>query len=121
MDHYTDATLSLDEYQILATKTAIYPGVGKNIVYPALGVAGEAGEVAEKVKKLWRNKDTMAASGATEVEAEAIVKEMGDCLWYLAAICNEMNITLSHVADVNLKKLKDRRERGVIKSEGDNR
>ena len=99
------------EYQEEASKTAIYPEQYK-IVYPALGLAGEAGEVAEKVKKHIRD-------GVLNVED--LKKELGDVLWYLAAIASDLGLNLDDVAESNLQKLRSRQARGVIGGSGDNR
>lgn len=115
------AIQTFHEYQQAALGTATYPDLGKNMVYPALGLVGEAGEVAEKVKKFWRN---LGITNAGELNAEqktTIVKEMGDVLWYLAALAEELSVDLTYVAGLNIEKLQDRRARGVVKSEGDNR
>jgi NTP pyrophosphatase (non-canonical NTP hydrolase) len=113
--------LSFESYQVVALMTATYPNVGANLVYPAMGLAGEAGEYCDKVKKLWRNKGTMDPSTLTMEEKLEYVKELGDVLWYITASAKELGFDLSFVAGKNIKKLTDRRERGVIKSEGDNR
>lgn len=112
---------TLNEYQTLATATADYPMIGSNLLYPAIGCGEEAGEILGKVKKLWRNKGKVSGAELTPEELEAIVKEIGDNLWYLAAMCNELKITLRYAAVTNIEKLYDRKERGVIKSEGDDR
>lgn len=108
-----------DAYQSGARATAVYPGQGEHIgiLYPALGLAGEAGEVAEKVKKLWRNDGLVL----TEEKRDAIIAELGDVLWYVAAMCSELGSTMHEVAQRNLAKLADRQARGVLKSEGDQR
>src|ERR1035437_1913729 len=113
--------LSFDEYQENALETAAYPNVGSNLVYPAMGLAGEAGEYCDKVKKMWRNKGVMDVSRLTIGERIEMVKELGDILWYIAASAKELDVDLSTVAYENLIKLRSRRLRGVIKSEGDNR
>ena len=116
--------MTFDEYQRLAYITAQYPFVGDNIVYPAMGIAGEAGELCDKVKKYWRNYDVSVEElekQLTKEQREEIVKEMGDVLWYLGAMCTELGIHMEDMATANIIKLQDRRERGVIKSEGDNR
>ena|ERR1700692_1676492 len=110
-----------DNYQDFALSTALYPKAGYNLVYPALGIAGEAGEYADKVKKLWRNKGTMSAENLTPEQRKEFAKELGDVLWYIAASAEELGFSLSDVVDINVEKLTDRRSRGVIKSEGDNR
>ena len=113
--------MELNFYQNESLGTATYPQLFSNLVYPAMGLAGEAGEVCDKVKKRWRNTEEMSAHGMPTKEWEEIVKELGDVLWYLAAMADELGTTLNHVAEVNLGKLRDRKERGVIKSSGDNR
>jgi NTP pyrophosphatase (non-canonical NTP hydrolase) len=113
--------LDFDEYQKQAVATATYPELGDNLVYPALGLAGEAGEVAEKIKKLWRNRGIKSSVGLDNESRNAILKEMGDVMWYIAALCAELDESMLHVAGMNLEKLHDRRARGVIKSEGDSR
>lgn len=112
---------TFSEYQQKATSTATYPDVGKNMVYPALGMVGEAGEVAEKVKKFWRNLGVMNPNLLNAEQKVQVMKEMGDVLWYLAALAQELSVDLGQVAALNIEKLFDRRDRGVIKSEGDNR
>lgn len=113
--------MEFSDYQAETRKTAQYPDRGANFVFPTLGMVGEAGEVAEKVKKLMRDHDTFspAAVGA-EVKTE-IVKELGDVLWYLAQLATEFDVSLDEIAKQNLVKIKDRRARGKISGEGDNR
>lgn len=114
-------SLTLNDYQLKATRTATYPDVGENFVYPAMGVAGEGGECCDKAKKYWRNNNSLDPSDLTPEQHAAIIKEMGDTLWYLAALASELEVSLEYVAELNLLKLNDRKERGVLKSEGDNR
>lgn len=109
--------MELNEYQEQAQKTALYPEIGKSFVYPTLGLVGEAGEVAEKVKKIMRNHN----GEVSEETRQEIKKELGDVLWYLAQLSREFGFTLDEVAQANVKKLADRMERGVIHSKGDNR
>ena len=113
--------MDFNEYQKAATATAQYPNVGKNLVYPALGLSGEAGEYLDKVKKLWRNRGEMSDENLTTSEIVEFAKEIGDVLWYAAACANELHLSLGDIADVNIAKLRDRQARGVIKSSGDNR
>ena len=113
--------LGFNDYQKQAWELAQYPQSGKNLVYPALGLVGESGEVAEKVKKLWRNQGIMSAGLASEDFKTELIKEISDVLWYAAALASELDTDLEHVAQVNLDKLNSRQLRGVIKSEGDNR
>ena len=109
--------MKLDEYQEKASKTAIYP---KNyeLVYPALGLAGEAGEVANKVKKFIRDG---ADQETFELKKVEIAKELGDVLWYIAALSNDLGVKLSALAAGNLDKLEDRMKRNAISGDGDNR
>ena len=109
--------MEFDSYQIKARKTAIYPDLGSNNIYPTLGLVGEAGEVAEKVKKVLRDKN-----GNFDNESkEAIKKELGDVLWYLSNLCTEFNFSLNDVATLNLKKLELRTSSGKISGSGDDR
>jgi len=109
--------MEFDEYQKESRKTAIYPNKGKNIIYPTLGLVGEAGEVAEKVKKLIRDKN-----GKIDEEfKESIKKELGDVLWYLAQLCTELGFSLNDVAKTNLEKLFSRMKRGKLHGSGDDR
>ncbi|HRZ30336.1 MAG TPA: nucleoside triphosphate pyrophosphohydrolase family protein [Candidatus Paceibacterota bacterium] len=105
------------EYQKESRKTAVYPKVGQPIVYPVLGLVGEAGEVAEKVKKVFRDHN-----GKIDAEQkELIEKELGDVLWYLAQISFELGSSLENVAKANIKKLRSRLSRDKIHGNGDNR
>ncbi len=114
-----EIALTLNAYQYLAQRTAVYPGKGEvgGLAYAALGLAGESGEVAEKVKKLLRD----AAGVLDDARRQAIKKELGDVLWYVAAVAAECMLTLDAVARANVDKLADRKERGTLKGEGDNR
>lgn len=109
----------MDNYQRLASKTAIYPdrhGSG-GLTYAVLGLANEAGEVAGKLKKIMRDDaGRMSPSRRDEIGAE-----LGDVLWYVAMVADELRINLSHVARHNLDKLGDRKERGVLGGSGDDR
>ena len=106
---YKDMTLS--SYQRAASGTAIYP-TQHAITYPALGLAGEAGEVANKVKKVIRD---------GKLDKAALKGEIGDCLWYIAALCRDLNVDLGDIAKANLEKLQDRKARGTLKGSGDTR
>ena len=106
--------VTFNTYQFIALSTAKYPG---KIVYPALGLCGEAGEVAEKVKKVLRDNDGVFTD---EIKLE-IAKELGDVLWYISALSNDIGYSLEQVALMNNQKLISRKERGVISGEGDNR
>ena len=109
--------MNFETYQIKARKTAIYPNLGSNYVYPILGLVGESGEVAEKVKKVIRDKN-----GVFDQETlMGIKKELGDVLWYVSNICCEFNMSLDDIAEENLNKLEKRSLEGKIKGSGDNR
>ena len=104
-------------YQKKARETAKYPNLGSNNIYPTLGLVGEAGEVAEKVKKVIRDKNSIF----DEESKLAIKKELGDVLWYLSNLCTEFNFSLEDVALKNLEKLRLRSLNGKISGSGDNR
>lgn len=113
--------LSLDEYQARAKETAVYPGEDKipgiGVIYCVLGLNGEAGEIAEHVKKILRDDSGLF----TTTRTEAMRKEVGDCLWYIAMLADELGFNLSTVAEENLEKLASRQERGVLSGSGDER
>jgi NTP pyrophosphatase (non-canonical NTP hydrolase) len=113
--------MTFDDYEDEILHLAGYPNRGSNLVYPAMGVSGEAGEFLDKVKKMWRNTEKMDSSGFTDEQIEEAVKELGDVLWYLAASANELGTSLNEVARRNITKLQDRNKRGVVKGVGDNR
>lgn len=109
--------VGFDIYQEEAWKTAIYPHKGNNIYYPALGLAGEVGEACNRLKKVMRD-----SGGEPDGETLAVLrKELGDALWYFAALARELGLRLSDIAHENLLKLQDRQERGVLQGNGDNR
>ena len=105
-----------NSYQRSATKTAVYPPEHK-ILYPALGLAGEAGEVANKVKKVMRD----GVENQPDNWKEQIASEIGDVLWYCAALATDLNMQLGMIAALNEKKLRDRYDRGKLNGSGDNR
>ena len=108
--------MTLNEYQQHALETAIYPE-NRRIIYPTLGLTGEAGEVADKVKKVIR-------AGHEEFSAEKrleIVKEIGDVLWYCATLSRDLGYELDDVAQMNVDKLRSRMQRHIISGSGDNR
>lgn len=110
--------MQLNEYQQRASETAQFDERSVHpMAYVALGLAGETGEVVEKVKKLFRNDKGDISEG----KREDLAKELGDVLWYLSQLAHLLDLPLEHVAQVNLDKLKSRVEREVIKSEGDDR
>lgn len=107
-----------NEYQFRAHVSSLNADVnGDRLVYPVLGLANEAGEVAGKVKKLFRDK----GGRLDDADREALKAELGDVLWYLAEICTQVGIDLTDVAEYNLMKLASRMERGAIQGNGDNR
>lgn len=109
--------MNFAEYQKEALKTAVYPNRRNNIIYPVLGLNGEAGEIAEKVKKVLRDKN-----GIIDDETRAAIKkELGDVLWYAAALCDELGLDMDDVAVSNIRKLKDRQVRDVLHGSGDDR
>ncbi|HPD19899.1 MAG TPA: nucleoside triphosphate pyrophosphohydrolase family protein [Candidatus Pacearchaeota archaeon] len=109
--------MTFEEYQKQARTTAIYPNLGDNFIYPTLGLAGEAGEVAEKIKKVLRDSE----GKITEEKKIELNKELGDVLWYLANLSAELGFSLEEVAFNNLEKLKSRQERNQLHGNGDNR
>lgn len=113
--------MNFNEYQTIAKTTALYPRVGSNFIYPTLGLVGEAGEVAEKVKKLIRDKQIEDSALLSQTDKEAIQKELGDVLWYVAQIATELSINLDDVAYMNITKLQSRLERDKLSGSGDER
>jgi NTP pyrophosphatase (non-canonical NTP hydrolase) len=109
--------MTFKEYQEEARKTAIYPNLGSNFIYPTLGLAGEAGEVAEKIKKVIRDNN----GEVSEEKRQELTKELGDVLWYIANLSAELNLSMEDVASKNLEKLKSRQERNELHGSGDNR
>jgi NTP pyrophosphatase (non-canonical NTP hydrolase) len=108
--------MELSEYQRLSRRTAEYPREAW-LAYPALGLAGEAGEVAEHAKKAIRDD----GGEVGEQRREKISKELGDVLWYVAQLASELNLDLDEVAQANLDKLLSRQRRGVLSGSGDER
>lgn len=107
-----------DEYQKLASETSMETLIGDSpIIYPILGLTNEAGEVAGKLKKLYRDKHGII----DESFIENLKSELGDCLWYISETCTRAGISLNDVAQLNIKKLQDRKARGAIQGSGDKR
>ena len=106
----------LDMYQQVAKQTAIYPRE-QAIIYPTLGLTGEAGEVANKVKKIIRDDGNKINKGLVQ----EISAEIGDCLWYISVLADDIGIKLSDIANANLIKLANRKEKGTIHGSGDTR
>ena len=113
--------MNFNEYQKEAWTTAQYPEMGSNLLYPALGLSGEAGEVSEKIKKLWRNNGITSGEALSLTQSDELAKELSDVLWYVSALSKEIGYDLETIAVMNINKLRDRQKRGVIKSQGDNR
>ncbi|MBI4599540.1 nucleoside triphosphate pyrophosphohydrolase family protein [Candidatus Uhrbacteria bacterium] len=104
-------------YQKESRKTVVYPAPGNNMVYPTLGLAAEAGEVANKVKKVLRDN----SGQFTETYIQDISAEVGDVLWYCAQIATELGLSLEDIATKNLDKLFSRMDRGALHGSGDER
>ena len=109
--------MNFNDYQTKSRKTAKYPAIGHAVIYPTLGLVNEAGEVAGKIKKVFRDKDGEISADTRD----ALKAELGDVLWYMAQVATELNLTLDEIAEYNIAKLMDRLERGKIKGDGDNR
>lgn len=109
--------MTFEEYQKESKKTATYHEKGRDFWYPALGLAGESGEVIEKVKKLFRDDNGVLS----DERRESLKNELGDVLWYLTQIATDAGIPLKDIAQGNIDKLLSRKARGKITGDGDNR
>jgi NTP pyrophosphatase (non-canonical NTP hydrolase) len=109
--------MDLHEYQRRSRETARYPDAGANPLYPTLGLCGEAGEVADKVKKVLRDRDGIY----DEAVRDDLRLELGDVLWYVAQLATELDLSLEDIATANLAKLASRAARNVIGGSGDRR
>lgn len=109
--------MDFQDYQQRSRETARYPEAGANILYPTLGLCGEAGEVADKVKKVLRDQE----GNFTPEVRDALKLELGDVLWYVAQLASELGFELNEVAEANLNKLASRAARNVIGGSGDHR
>ena len=109
--------MDFKDYQEESRSTAVYPVIGHGVIYPTLGLTNEAGEVAGKIKKLFRDKDGLIGLD----DKTALESELGDVLWYLAQVATELELSLDRVAVRNLEKLLDRQARGKIRGDGDDR
>ena len=123
LDEEHDCLTTFFEYEEEAMQRCFYPGA---LIYPALGLAGEAGEVVEKVKKLIRDDDIPAdcddaVSALSRRQREAIALELGDVLFYVTAIAADIGFDLDEIATMNAEKLRDREKRGVLHGSGDTR
>jgi len=112
--------MTLAEYQTHARSTARYPADAA-LLYPVLKLAGEAGEVAEKLGKAMRDGGWTAGEPLDEATRAALVAELGDVLWYVASVAVDLGSSLEEVAERNVAKLSDRAARGVIHGSGDER
>jgi len=109
--------MTFEEYQKISRETAIYPNKDNDFIYPTLGLVGETGEIAEKIKKVLRDK-----KGVIDEETQKeISKELGDVLWYLAQLATEAGLSLEEIVSLNIEKLKSRKDRGTLHGSGDNR
>ena len=124
--NFLEKKMELMEYQRKAMATAIYPKNGiAGLAYVALGLNGEAGEVAELVKKIIRDEDVGVSreklDKAIAAKLDVVSKEIGDVLWYVAAICSELGLSMDEVAAQNVEKLQSRKKRNLIKGSGSDR
>jgi NTP pyrophosphatase (non-canonical NTP hydrolase) len=106
-----------NQYQKEASKFAIYKDT---VIYPALGLASEAGEVCDKIKKILRDQSSEGLV-ISEQDADKIGAELGDVLWYVSALATDLGLKLEDIAKQNISKLQDRKDRDKIKGSGDNR
>lgn len=109
--------MNFEEYQKESRKTAMYPNKDNNFIYPVLGLCGESGEIAEKIKKVIRDEGGVVS----ESKKEEIKKELGDVLWYISQIATELGLSLDGVAKLNIEKLQSRMARNKISGSRDNR
>ncbi len=109
--------MDFSAYQEQSRTTARYPHIGHPVIYPVLGLASEAGEVAGRIKKVFRDQQ----GEISEQTRRMLAAELGDVLWYLAQACTELGLSLDDVAQQNLIKLLDRQARGTIQGDGDQR
>ncbi len=108
--------MNFNEYQQKIRVTAQYPS-NLRVIYPALGLGGESGEVLEKIKKIYRDKNGVF----NKEDIDSISKELGDVLWYVQALCNDLGISMQDVAEQNVTKLLNRLSNGTIHGNGDDR
>ena len=109
--------MDLNDYQESALETAIYPKLGSNLIYPALGLAGEAGEFCNKLKKVQRDD----ANVLTPERREQLIGELGDIMWYVALCAFELQTDLNEVAERNIAELSARKQKGNLQGAGDSR
>jgi len=109
--------MNFDEYQKESRKTWVGAGVEQPLAYFSLGLAGETGEFVDKVKKVWRDHGNVVSGE----KREELVRELGDVLWYAAQISTELGVSMDEVAQKNIEKIFDRKDRGKLGGSGDNR
>ncbi|HRQ32203.1 MAG TPA: nucleoside triphosphate pyrophosphohydrolase family protein [Anaerolineales bacterium] len=109
--------MNFTDYQTKSRATAKYPVIEHGVIYPTLGLVNEAGEVAGKIKKVFRDKD----GEISDETREALKAELGDVLWYISQVATELDLSLDEIAEANIAKLLDRLERGKIQGDGDTR
>ena len=109
--------MDFEEYQKLAHRTAKFPKIIEDYIYPVLGLVGEAGEISNKIKKIFRDDKGIL----TDSRKEEIKNELGDILWYVAEVSTCLGLELDDVAEANIKKLASRLEKNTITGDGDNR
>ena len=109
--------MEIQDYQTRSRSTALYPDIGARYIYPTLGLTNEAGDVAGKIKKIFRDRGGVL----NDADREALQGELGDVLWYLAQLCTDLGLSLDDVAQANLAKLASRQARGVLQGDGDHR
>lgn len=109
--------MHFNKYQKFVKSHSFYPNKGSNFVYPALGIAGEGGEVCDKIKKILRDENGKMSKDSKKF----IKKELGDVLFYLTAEANELGLSMQEVVDSNIEKIIGRRKRGTLHGSGDER
>jgi NTP pyrophosphatase (non-canonical NTP hydrolase) len=109
---------TFNEYEEEAMNTAVYDG---EVIYPTLGLLSEAGEVADKIKKMMRDEDIDLGFDMSEEQRKAVALEVSDCLWYVTALASDLGYSLEDIANMNIEKLRDRKDRNAIHGSGDER
>lgn len=117
MANKQSSELTFNDYQLRTRETAVYPNVGNNFIYPALGLAGETGEVMEHIKKAVRDDNGLM----TPERLQKLRGELGDVMYYLARIADEVGLTMADVAMFNLNKLSERKAKGTLHGSGSER